>query len=171
MDAVVSDQLKELVEHWVRLAAETDGRPGCDALDPAALPKLLKQILLIDVLHDPLSFRHRLVGTGITETVGRDSTGHSVDHKLYNQTAGSIFEAYAAVVREKHPMHANGKVQFSASHSLDAEVVLLPLFEAERVQIIVAGLELSGEPATASGEPRPNRPFEIYTDGPRSMRL
>ncbi len=171
MDAIVSHRLKELVGYWVGLADGSNGRPSRTALDPSAIPHLLPQILLIDVHYEPLRFQHRLVGTQVAESVGRDTTGQAVDGKLYRETAGSIFDSYAEVVKQRRPLHANGKVQFADAHNLDAEVVLLPLFESDTLRFIVAGLELAGMAMTAAGEPRQSKPFEIHTDGPRPLRL
>ncbi len=172
MDAVVSERLKDLVVYWIRLAENNNGRPSRETLDPAAIPHLLRHILLVDVEHDPLRFQHRLVGTKIAETVGRDTTGHTVDDKLYNQSAGSVTGVYAEVVNQRRPLHALGRVEFTkTTHSLAAEVVLLPLFEADAVRIIVVGVELDGQSMTSAGERPQGQPFEIHTDGPRPLRL
>ena len=171
LDAVGSESLKQLVLYWVELAKQTDGKPPRGALDPTDIPHLLRQVLMVDVQHEPLRFQHRLVGTQVVRSVGRDTTGQSVDGNMYRGTTGKIVESYAAVVSQRRPMHAVGTVKFSESHTLDAEVVLLPLFEGDRVIIIVAGIELDGVALAGSGQPPHDQPFEIHTEGPRPLRL
>ena len=48
-------------------------------------PAALRQINILDVIRElgkTLQFRHRLVGTGITEWLSRDATGQMVDETL-----------------------------------------------------------------------------------------
>ena len=100
-----------------------------------------------------------------------DRPGDRSGFTAISGTTGRIVDSYAAVVGERRPMHAVGTVKFTETHTLDAEVVLLPLFEADRVMIIIVGIELDGVALAGSGEPPRNQPFEIHTEGPRPLRL
>ncbi len=171
MDGIGSERLKELVGYWRELAANANGMPPRSVLDPNDIPQLLRQMLLVDVEYEPLRFSNRLVGTKVASSVGRDTTGQAVEGNMYRQTTGKIVESYTAVVDERRPMHAVGTVKFSAAHTLDAEVVLLPLFDHDVVVVIVVGLELDGVAMAGAGQPQSNRSFEIHTKGPRLLRL
>ena len=71
--------LARLYRHWDGLCG---GRamPRRPDFDPLALPALLGNLILIDVLgRAPLRFRYRLVGSKLTERIGRDMTGRSFE--------------------------------------------------------------------------------------------
>jgi hypothetical protein len=55
------------------------GLPGRQHIEPMALGDLLPGIWLVDVSQDPFRLRYRLVGTGVVEAMGRDTTGQWLD--------------------------------------------------------------------------------------------
>lgn len=70
--------------YWMRCRRLTGQVPGRKDIDPLEIPRLLPWVNLVDVHRQPdgLTFRHRLVGTGIVDAWDRDSTGHWF-HELY----------------------------------------------------------------------------------------
>src|SRR5262249_25739797 len=78
LEAVTDPRLKRFLAY---LEAKRGDRPFAARrdLDPAELTYILSQMLLIDVLHDPLRFRYRLVGTGLVAWRGYDLTGKLVE--------------------------------------------------------------------------------------------
>jgi hypothetical protein len=62
--------LVEIYRHWLSLCPGEGELPGRQHLDPARFPHLLPQTWLLEVVHDPIRFRYRLVGTRIDQITG-----------------------------------------------------------------------------------------------------
>lgn len=72
------DRLLRLYRYW----EEKRGRrpfPARSDIDPLDFPYALGRVSMIDVLHDPLRFRYRLVSTQLTEHLGYEMTGKFVE--------------------------------------------------------------------------------------------
>jgi hypothetical protein len=65
---------RDFLAYWRRQAG---GRiaPSRGALDVLDVPTLMPHVIFFDVLHDPLDFRYRLVGTAVRAMSVRDYTG------------------------------------------------------------------------------------------------
>src|SRR6266404_3792675 len=48
--------------------------PSRKDIDPTEIPQLLRYVMLIDVLADPLDFKYRLIGTAVCSLLHRDYT-------------------------------------------------------------------------------------------------
>ena len=77
--------------------------PGRHDLDPVEIPDLLSHLYLIDVERAPLRFRHRLIGTQITEWAGRDATGTYVDEVDYGPHRETMIAEYSDVAARGLP--------------------------------------------------------------------
>lgn len=71
-------QIRDMFDYWVSISP-TDALPARKHMDPLDIPKLLPFIFLLDVHHDPLRYKIRLVGTGIIRKTGREGTGEWFD--------------------------------------------------------------------------------------------
>lgn len=69
------EQISRLHRYWRDIRPAGSPMPSRRDLDPAAIPRLLPAIRLIDVHRDPWRFRYRLVGTELVRMLGRDPTG------------------------------------------------------------------------------------------------
>jgi hypothetical protein len=79
--------------------------PAWSDIDPAEIARLLPNLLVVAIEHDPLRVYFRLVGTAIAEFRG-DVTGHYVDSVPWNMpaTRASVQESYARVVASRAPL-------------------------------------------------------------------
>ncbi len=78
LDAVTDPRLQRFLAYLEEKRAGRAFAARRD-LDPTELTYILAQILLVDVSHEPLRFRYRLVGTGLVAWRGYDPTGKWVD--------------------------------------------------------------------------------------------
>lgn len=89
--------------HVFRLWCERRGdrdMPSRADFSPHDMVPYLPFVVLVDVLHDPLRFRNRLVGTALAELLPNDPTGIFMD-ELPN---GEVTAARLALtVNERHP--------------------------------------------------------------------
>ena len=98
-------------------------------LDPLTMPRpLLPHILLVDVEHVPrLRFRWRLIGTHITQRLGRDSTRLYWD-ELYDP---AVYKAMCStvnwVLKERKPVRFLGFAPLDEKTHLSSENIDMPL--------------------------------------------
>ena len=138
-DEIRHPNLVTLYHHWDHARA---GRamPSRADVDPLALPKLLGNLILIDVLHDPLRFRYRLIGTHLTERIRRDMTGKFFDDIPEPLYRDRLHDWHGGVVEEKQP-----RAGVTARRLLDRwepyEILTLPLSsDGTRVDMTLTGL-------------------------------
>jgi hypothetical protein len=98
-----SPRLIEAFEVWDRLRGGRLG-PARREVDPAAFRALLANLVLFDVLDDPLDFRYRLIGTGVRERIRRNLTGQRLSEIEYQKPGTPIFADYARVVENRKPL-------------------------------------------------------------------
>ena len=92
--------LARLLSYWIE---RRQGRqfPARRDIDPLDFPYALGNISLIDVFHNPLRFRYRLVGTRITEQIGVEMTGRWLDDVPYPDYREILVSLYSRVVASR----------------------------------------------------------------------
>lgn len=103
--------------------------PARRDLDPLRMPRaLLPHILLIDLeTGPPLRFRWRLIGTHITQIVGRDATGQYW-HEIYEEDVLSALSAGPRwAVENRQPVRTLGTAPIDDRSYLKSENLDLPL--------------------------------------------
>ena len=82
----------------------------------------------MDVVDFGADFKHRLIGTRIVETVGRDLTGKLVSRCDYAIGAGKMLVRYREVMNASEPMFHAGEIIWSMNRSwLRFEMVSAPM--------------------------------------------
>lgn len=139
LDSFRDGRVGELYRYWcdkrgTRLA------PRRSDVDPLEIPKLLPIVHLIDVIEEPLRFRHRLVGTEVVAWMKRDVTGQYVDASLYGDAADEVRATLALVAREVRPYQRRARLAWHSEDWLTMESVELPLVDdAGAVTTIMRG--------------------------------
>ena len=139
MTILQHSRLRHLYDYW---AAKRGSRraPTRADIDPLDIPDLLPYLTLVDVLHDPLRFRYRLVGTAVVEALGRDATGRFADKRLLGTSADEIIRTFERHVRECRPFHRRSSLTWRDRGWLIVDAIDLPLIDASgRVAIILRG--------------------------------
>lgn len=94
--------LEEMFSYWSAL--RQPGRlPGRPDIDPNSFKRHLPTVSLIDVRHDPLSFRQRLAGTGLYALHRREITGLELEQVYGDQEAAYWRAELETVVRTRRP--------------------------------------------------------------------
>jgi hypothetical protein len=135
-------RLGEIFRYW--LSKRRDGAlPRRADIRPGELGAVIRHINLIDVIREPgrpLQFRHRLMGTGITDWLGQDLTGKLVDEASYGPAAGAIVESLGRIVGTAQPHHRLAPLDSINRKFALAESVELPLAgETQDVTMILRG--------------------------------
>ncbi|MBC8239846.1 MAG: PAS domain-containing protein [Alphaproteobacteria bacterium] len=71
-------RLEELHRYWLKKCGNRL-MPVRRDIEPLELKSHMGRLHFIDVEHDPIRLRYRLIGTVTTETLGRDMTGRYFD--------------------------------------------------------------------------------------------
>lgn len=117
--------VRKFLELWQ--AAHVDGRaPGKSFLDPLRLRFLLGSLSLLEVEHDPLRFRYRLVGTDIVQRLGHELTGKFMDQHPDAALRPFLIKGAAMVHHAAMPIYGHAKARTLGQDWL-LEVVAVPL--------------------------------------------
>jgi hypothetical protein len=136
-----SEALRQLYRYWL---SKLDDRPlpSRADIDPTEIPHLLRYIVLIDVEHEPLRLRFRLVGTHITDAVGRDSTGRFFDEVYEGDILTGLLHQYGGTIDAKRPARHFSRAIFAGKDYRHYESAHLPLSEdGDSVNMILVGLQ------------------------------
>jgi hypothetical protein len=106
--------------------------PARRDVDPVDFSYALGHVSLIDVTHDPLRFRFRLVPSTIAHYLGYEATGRNVDALPEPELRACLIASYTRVVNERRPL-------FSAAE---------PILDGRRWRNEVAYLPLAGDGTT-----------------------
>src|SRR5262249_3679195 len=80
--------------------------PARRDIDPLDFSYVLGNVVLVDVLYEPLRFRFRLVGVNLVQRDGFDMTGKMVDELPEPQFRHHIIKTFTEVVQGRRPLSA-----------------------------------------------------------------
>ncbi|MCR9212655.1 MAG: PAS domain-containing protein [Proteobacteria bacterium] len=144
--SITAPSLLSLRDYWVKARGEREF-PARKDIDPLHIPKVLPVLTLVDVSHDPLRFRYRLIGTKITEMAKRDATGKWLDEDLYGDRTDDMLWIFRTCSTEKAPIAVRENIQFIDKSWVLVEALAVPLGETdERVDIIMICVEVVDNP-------------------------
>lgn len=122
--------------------------PSRKDIEPTEIPDLLANIVLVDVSHDPLDFRYRLIGTAIVERIAFDYTGKRFVELDHQQRGSRVWETAERICRERVPLVSDipyvGPDQWVRGY----QDLYLPLSDDdEQVNMIMGIVEFLDSPA------------------------
>ena len=102
---LVSPSVEAGFDYWASLL---NGRrfPARREIDPTAIPRQLLKISLIDVSHDPLDFRIRLVGQHVRDRMGAMAGKRVVETVRPDQGLQNLLDRYSRCVQEARPIRS-----------------------------------------------------------------
>ena len=128
----------EAYAYW-RLKAGTRAMPGRADLDPIEIPRLLPDVMLVDVL-DRGRYRYRLIGTENTRAHGIDARGRFLDEVLPGPDYREhVLRLYDKCVRERRALYSECLFLSPSNQATErhTKVLFLPLSaDGERVNMV-----------------------------------
>lgn len=106
-----------------------DYLPRRSDINPFEIPDLIRNVVIIDVLRDPLDFRYRLMGTAITDHLEMDRTGQKMSEIPFQKAPSVIWQSCSQVVSEKRPVITDVPYVGPRSEFKEAHDIVLPLFD------------------------------------------
>ena len=121
---VRSERIRRLNDYW---QAKARGKvPSRSDIDPVDVRELLPNLLMIDMLGDPVRFRFRLVGTRVVQYTGFDFTGRCLDELVF-QGRDFLEQCYHRLLAERRPVFGHYAWLVRSRHFGQCEFGLFPL--------------------------------------------
>jgi hypothetical protein len=138
--------LQDALTYWESKRA---GRrmPARRDFDPLLeVPKLVPWIVLVDVLHDPLDFRFRLVGSGVVDRSQGNHTGKCFSEMLDFGPGSHLWTHRAAVVEAGTPLRFEPPYVGRAPGVRSVANIHLPLSDDDQtVNMILTVIAFQGD--------------------------
>jgi hypothetical protein len=131
---------RELYRYWAAWRGDR-AMPARADIDPAAISRLLPNIMLIDVEPGP-RFRYRLLGSDLVERFGRNVTGQYADEILQGAHARFVTHLYGEVCRSKRPAGAESQYIDRDGLRFFCRRLVLPLSDDESRVTQLLGLQV-----------------------------
>ena len=96
------DVIKEAEEYWNSIRGARLMPARADIV-PEAIVKLLPNVILMDVSHNPLNFRYRLIGTEIERHSAGNHTGQWITEIPERSPPSKVWDNLEAVIKERRP--------------------------------------------------------------------
>lgn len=139
--------LSDMLRRWERWRGE---RPMPERADfgPADLRGHLGWVVLIDVEPAPLRFRYRLIGSEVTQAVGRDSTGRYLDDLYRPEIYETAITSFREILACRRPMRAFGTLRHAEKGYVPFEAIDMPFANGSgEVGLIMTRNHLPGRAA------------------------
>jgi PAS domain len=121
---VQSQRIQKLNIYWLEKAK---GKvPSRSDIDPVDVRELLPNLMMVDMLGDPVRFRYRLVGTRVVQYTGFDFTGRCIDEMVF-QGRDFMEQCYRRMLAEKRPIFGHYAWLVRSRHFGQCEFGLFPL--------------------------------------------
>ena len=129
--------------------------PSRGDIDPAEIAKLLPNVILMDVSHDPLDFRYRLIGTLIDAHMNDPMTGRWLSSIPHQRAPSRIWSACKRVVEEETAHSSDAPYIGPMKDFVIVEDILMPLSDddekVDMIFVVVDYLRQSDLPPKPAG--------------------
>jgi hypothetical protein len=155
MDGALSEietpKLRLGLDYWNAKRGDR-AMPARADLDPTEMISFLPNVILIDVLRDPLDFRYRLIGTMVEEHMSMPYTGRRYSEFEGQREGSRIWTCSQRVATEKQPVRTDVPYIGPKSDFTTIQDVMMPLSsDCESVDVIFIVVEYirksAGDPA------------------------
>jgi len=152
-----------LFDYWRRIHPP-HGLPGRQHFDPAAVTRLLPNLVLVEVHRDPLRFRYRLLGSRIDAIHGKSLVGLWLDEAYANHpNADAMLSEYTRVAETRQPIWRRSDPKVVPDPGCRSiEVLRLPLAADGATVDMVLGLTLYFD---AAGQPVESIAYRAFGHG------
>lgn len=122
-------RMEAAYSYWLRKAAGR-GMPRRADIDPAEIPRLLRDIMLVDVLPDG-RYRYRLIGTANTQAHGVSATGRYLDEVLPgDEYKAHVLRLYDECVQARRALYSECLfLSLDGAPARHTKVLFMPLSE------------------------------------------
>lgn len=126
------EPLPTLLAYWERKRGSR-AMPAPRDMDPVEIPRLIPWLAILDVTHEPLDARYRLMGTRIVEMGGVDRTGQSFRDGHSGARLEERLTALRQLMAERTPVALSGRLDWLGRDYRRFQCIHLPLSENDSV--------------------------------------
>ena len=138
---ISSPKLRQGLDYWNEKRGDRV-MPARADLDPMEMIPILPNVILIDVLRDPLDFRYRLIGTVVEEHMSAPYTGRRFSEFPGQRASSRIWTCSERVLSEKQPVRSDIPYIGPKSDFTTIEDIMMPLSsDGETVDVIFIVVE------------------------------
>lgn len=138
---IESPLLRALYAYWNERRGGRD-MPARTDIDPVDIPRLLPNLLLLDVEPDTGRLKIRVAGTTIVDMYGSDYTGRYLDEIEFGDRRAAVLHDYTTCLRSRQVYVSEHSFWTGRDVTYRIERVILPLSDdGETVSQLIAGLE------------------------------
>jgi len=126
--------------------------PARRDLDPIIdIPRLVPNLMLMDVRADPLDFRYRLVGSALRRHMAEDWTGRYLSDIPFQRAGSTVWDNNMRVLTERRPLLARPPYIGPHKDFLFVESVILPLAgDGQSIDMLMFAVDFIGSAAMAT---------------------
>ncbi|MEZ5830399.1 MAG: PAS domain-containing protein [Dongiaceae bacterium] len=136
-----SPRIHRLFAYWQAQQRFRDGSlPRRSDIAPDQIKDLLPNVMIVDVEHDPLRFRYRLVGTSVVEYNGLEFTGRYLGDIGWPEEQ-ELLDSYVEVVSSRKPVFGSLAWKLTTGAVGRCEFARLPLSEDGTVVSRILAME------------------------------
>lgn len=128
--------IKAAFDYWNGKRAGRD-MPARGDIEPSEIVPLLPHVMLVDVVHAPLDFSFRLVGTEVVHRYGREFTGRRLLDLDLDHVKQQVFDEYSLSVERGKPEYFVDDYVMHDGRVMHFERLLMPLSDdGDRVNML-----------------------------------
>ena len=153
MGVLKSPITQAALDYWTTLRG---GRamPARGDLELDQMVRILPNLILIDILREPLDFRYRLIGTRIEEFMAEPYTGHCLSEIPHQAPPNQIWNNCEKAVASGAPVYDDAPYVGPKKDFVTPEALLLPLSpDGEAVNMLMVVVDYFGRAADAARLP------------------
>ncbi len=139
-DEIESAAIRALFNYW-RSKCPEGGIPRRADIDPVEIPRLMPNLLIVNIEYEPFRVKYRLVGTRIVEMTGFEFTGKYLDEIALEDFEGPFQECYQTACETKSPIITRIKWRLSPDIVAEYDVCFLPLSDDGETANMALSLE------------------------------
>lgn len=140
-----SSRLREFYRMWDTKRAGRE-MPARRDFDPLEFGALLGFVSLTGVSYvgDLPRFRYRLIGTSITQVVGRDASGRWLDEIYSADAYRKVVVGFEWILKHRRPIRAKGTLRHANRDWLAVELIDAPLSsDGRQIDMFISCLEFT----------------------------
>jgi hypothetical protein len=133
IESVQSEIVRAGHAYWLAAKSERALPQRCDFDPPLEIPRLIPNIIIFDVLHEPLDFIYRLIGSKVRTHLMQDLTGVRMSDVAYQRADSVVWSHQAWVVEHASPLLVRPPYVGPHKDFLFIEAAILPCGQDARV--------------------------------------
>lgn len=138
VEQIENAAIRGLFEYWSskRVGAALPRRAD---IDPAEIPRLMRNMLIAEIEHDPFRVRYRLVGTKVVEMTGYEFTGRYLDEIALPDDEAPFLECYRLACESACAVQTRAVWRMTPESTVEYDVCFLPLSDdGEKVNRVIS---------------------------------